>query len=260
MAAKTISLKFNKRRLSGFTGNQLKMIAFILMLCDHIGFVLIENGVLYGQNPMYWNLALQTTVGQRWYMLARVLRFLGRLSFPIFAFLAAEGFAHTKNIGRYIVKLAAFAVISEVPFDLAIKGTLYYPEYQNVMFTLLFGVMALYFADKIKKKHIILQWMVVAFFSGAAYLMKSDYGAIGVLLIVIMYWFRLDKKLCMFTGAFLSAMESLSYCGVAALSYGFIWFYNGRRGELPMKYFFYVAYPAHLLLFFAMRYLANLQM
>ena len=90
------------------------------MLCDHIGFVLIENGVLYGQNPIYWNLALETPVGQRWYLAANILRYMGRLAFPIVAFLIAEGCLHTKNLRRYILRLALFAVISEVPFDLAI--------------------------------------------------------------------------------------------------------------------------------------------
>ena len=91
MAAKPIKLKFNQRRLAGFSGNQLKLIAFFFMLCDHVGFMLIENGVLYGQNPIYWELALQTPEGQRWYLAARVLRFLGRLAFPLFAFLTVEG-------------------------------------------------------------------------------------------------------------------------------------------------------------------------
>lgn len=233
------------------------MIAFIFMLCDHIGYVLIENGVLYGQNPMYWTLALQTAAGQRWYLAARILRFIGRLSFPIFAFLAAEGFAHTGNKRRYIMRLAIFALISEIPFNLAIKNTISYPDYQNVMFTLLFGVSALYAVDKLRKKHVVLQMLAVAFFCWIAYIAKSDYGPVGVLLIADMYLFRLDRKLCMITGAFISALESLTYSGMGALAYVFIWLYNGKRGEMPMKYFFYIAYPAHLLLFYAMVYFAN---
>lgn len=71
----------------------MKMIAFFLMLCDHIGFMLIENGMLYGQNAMYWNMALKTTEGQKWYMIARILRILGRLSFPIFAFFCGGRFS-----------------------------------------------------------------------------------------------------------------------------------------------------------------------
>ena len=257
MSPKTISLKFNKRRISGFTGNQLKMIAFILMLCDHIGYMLIENGVLYGQNPIYWNLALQTAAGQRWYMLAQVLRFLGRLSFPIFAFMTAEGYAHTSNAGKYITRLAIFAAISEVPFDLAIKGVLYYPDYQNVIITMLIGVMGLSLGDKFGRKHAIVRMLIYAICCEAAYLARSDYGAAGVLLIVAMYELRADKKLSTIVGAVIAAAESISYSGVAVLAYALIWFYNGKRGEIPMRYFFYIGYPAHLLLFWAMVYFAN---
>ncbi len=257
MSPKTIRLSFNKRRISGFTGNQLKMIAFILMLCDHIGYMLIENGVLYGQNPIYWNLALQTATGQHWYILAQVLRFLGRLSFPIFAFLTAEGYAHTKNAWKYILRLAFFAALSEVPFDLAVKGIVYYPDYQNVMITMLLGVVGLTLGERFGKKRIVLRWIIYALFCGAAYLAKSDYGAVGVLLIVTMYELRADKKLSTITGIIISAAESISYSGVAALAFGPIWLYNGKRGEMPMKYFFYAAYPIHLLLFWAMVYLSN---
>ncbi|MDO4960485.1 MAG: TraX family protein [Eubacteriales bacterium] len=256
-AAKAIKLKFNKRRLAGFTGNQLKMIAFILMLCDHIGFMLIENGVLYGQNPIYWNQALATPAGQRWYLAARILRFLGRMSYPLFAFLAVEGFSHTRNARKYILRLAFFAAISEVPFDLAIKGVVWFPDYQNTMVTILLGVLSMYFMDKIKKKHVFFQMIIAAVFCGAAYICKCDYGAVGVAMIAVMYIFRYDRNLQMISGAVIAAAESYTYCGVAALSFAFVRFYNGRRGDFPMKYFFYVAYPVHLALFFAMVYFGN---
>ncbi len=227
------------------------------MLCDHIGFMLIENGVLYGQNPNYWTLALETPVGQRWYLLARILRFLGRMSFPIFAFLTVEGFTHTRNLRNYILRLGIFALISEVPFNLAIKGTVWFPEYQNALFTLLLGVLAMYFMEKVKKYHLIFQFLIAGIFCAAAYFLRSDYGAVGVGLIAALYLFRADKKAQVLVGAAISAAESYIYCGVAALSYVFIWFYNGKRGDFPMKYFFYIAYPAHLALFWLLVYLAN---
>lgn len=256
MSPRPISLKFNKRRLSGFTGNQLKMIAFVLMLCDHVGYVLIENGVLYGQNPMYWNLALQTAEGQRWYLIARILRFIGRLSFPIFAFLTAEGYAHTKNVRNYITRLFIFACISEVPFDLAVWQVPWYPDYQNVIFTMLLGVIAMWAMDRVKK-HVLLQFAAAGICCAAGYYLKCDYGAIGVAMIAAIYLMRNDRKLCVMTTGVIAAAESYAYSGVAALSCIFIWFYNGKRGELAMKYFFYIAYPLHLLLFYAMVYFAN---
>ena len=256
MAAKPIKLKFNQRRLAGFSGNQLKLIAFLLMICDHVGCMLIENGVLYGQNPIYWDLALQTPEGQRWYLAARILRFLGRLSFPIFAFLTVEGFTHTRNVRNYLLRLALFAAISEVPFDLAIKGILWYPEYQNVLVTLVLAVLSMYFMEK-SRKYPFLQALTIGFFCAAAWFLRSDYGPVGVLLISVLYLFRMDKNAQLISGAVISAAESYTYTGVAALSYLLLWFYNGKRGDWALKYLFYFAYPAHLLLFWALVYLAN---
>ena len=257
MAAKPITLRFNMRRIAGFTGNQLKMIAFIFMLCDHIGFMLIENGVLYGQNPMYWSLALETTAGQRWYLAARILRTIGRLSFPIFAFLIAEGVTHTKNVKKYLCRLWLFAALSEVPFDLAIKGVLYYPQYQNVMITLALGAMSVAAMQKWHRLPILIRFLMAAIFCAAAYFARSDYGAAGVLMISAMYIVREDKKAVLITGAVIAAAESIEYACVSALSFLLIYFYNGKRGEFSMKYFFYLAYPLHLLLFWAMVYFAN---
>ncbi len=257
MAPKPIRLKFNMRRIAGFTGNQLKMIALIFMLCDHIGYVLIENGVLYGQNPMYWDLALKTAAGQRWYLAARVLRTIGRLSFPIFAFLIVEGVTHTGNIRKYLCRLVLFAALSEIPFDLAIKGVWYYPEYQNVMITLALGAMSIAAMQKWHKLPLFLRFLVAAVFCAAAYYLKSDYGAAGVLMISAMYMVREDKKAVLIAGAVIAAAESIEYACVSAFSFLFIYFYNGKRGELPMKYFFYAAYPLHLLLFWAMVYFPN---
>ncbi len=256
MAAKPIKLKFNQRRLAGFSGNQLKLIAFFFMLCDHVGFMLIENGVLYGQNPIYWELALQTPEGQRWYLAARILRFLGRLAFPLFAFLTVEGFQHTRNVRNYALRLAVFAAISEVPFDLAIKGVVWYPEYQNALITLLLGVISMYFVEKARKSP-LLQVLAIGICCAAAYFLRCDYGPVGVLLISVLYLFRMDRNMQLIAGAVISAAESYIYCGVAALSYGLIWLYNGKRGDWALKYFFYFAYPAHLALFWALVYLAN---
>lgn len=257
MAAKPIRLQFNRRRIAGFTGNQLKMIAFIFMLFDHIGFMLIENGVLYGQNPAYWSLALETAAGQRWYLAARILRTLGRLSFPIFAFLIVEGVTHTRSVRKYILRLIIFAVLSEVPFDLAVKGVLYYPEYQNVMFTLTLGAMSAAAMQKGSSLPLFVRFMIAALFCAAAYFLKSDYGAVGVLLISAMYIVREDRRAMLTAGAIISAAESIEYACVSALSFAIISFYNERRGDFPMKYFFYFAYPLHLLLFWAMVYFAN---
>ena len=233
------------------------MIAFFLMLCDHIGYMLIENGVLYGQNPMYWTMALETPEGQRWYLLATVLRYLGRIAFPLFAYLTVEGCIHTGSLRRYSLRLLLFAALSEVPFDLACKGVVFYPEYQNTLWTLLLGVLSVAAMERAHRLHIRFRILTASIFCGVAYLFHTDYGAVGVALISVMYLLRQERNFQLLAGAAISAAESIELCGVSALAFILIRFYNGKRGDLPLKYFFYFAYPLHLLLFWALVYMAN---
>ena len=275
--ARPIKLEFNKRRLAGFTGNQLKLIACIFMLCDHAGFMLIENGMLYAQNPMYWLQAVGSPEGHKWYMVARALRFLGRISFPMIAFLAAEGAANTLNIRKYIRRLFICAVISEIPFDLARKGLpsefeftgiggffsyvfhmeVQYADYQNVIFTILLAVCCIACMKLCRKLPFIVYMPIIAVFGIAAEYIKCDYGAMGVVLIAAFYLLRNEKAIQLIFGGVMSAMESYDYFGVSALSCIFLFFYNGKRGADGLKYFFYVFYPAHLIVFFLLVYLAN---
>lgn len=250
-------LQFNKRKFRGLSGNQIKMIAFFLMLCDHIGFMLIENGVLYGQNVLYWNQAIATPEGQKWYLAARILRFVGRMSFPLFAYFIAEGFRHTSSAGKYIFRMGFFALISEVPFDLACFGTVYNPEYQNVLFTYFIALIALNFMEKAGRVSWILAILVAAPFGWIAWLIKCDYGALGVGLICLLYLLRRERKIQLVSGAVVSAAESMEYYGISALSFLLLQTYNGQRGEAPLKYFFYLMYPLHLILFYALVYFAN---
>lgn len=249
-------LQFNKRKLRGFSGNQLKMIAFFLMLCDHVGFMLIENGMLYGQNPVYWNMAINSDEGRKLYLIARILRLVGRLSFPIFAFFVAEGFSHTSNENRYIARMGLFAVFSEVPFDLACYGKYYYPDYQNVLFTYFIALIALKFMHRLKKKY-VLQVLVGALFAGAAYLCRTDYDAFGVGFICLMWMLRNSPKARIITGALAGAAESMEFYGASAVSFILLKFYNGQRGHVPLKYFFYFMYPLHLAVFYLLVYLPN---
>lgn len=110
-----------RERVSGLSGNALKVIAIILMIIDHFGSVFCTPGTeLYA-----------------------VTRLIGRLSFPIFAFLIVEGFLHTRNVWKYILSLLIFAVISEVLFDLMASGTVFNIHYQNVLFTFAVSVLML---------------------------------------------------------------------------------------------------------------------
>ena len=119
----------------GLTGNTLKLIAIFTMLIDHIGAAVIEAGIL-SSNDMA---ILETERGMQWYLADIVLRLIGRLAFPIFCFLLVEGFTHTGNEAKYARNLLLFALISEIPFDLAFFGRLFFPGAQNVYFTLFLG-------------------------------------------------------------------------------------------------------------------------
>ena len=233
------------------------MIACFLMLCDSIGFMLIENGVLYGLNPEYWSLALATEAGQAWYDFARVLRFFGRMSFPIFAYLIAEGFVRTSNVRKYILRMLIYALISEVPFDLATRHVFFDISYQNVLFTYSVALITLFLIKCARQWPLILRLLIMAAGAALAWFIRSDYGALGVVFICLMYMLRKDKSAQLVTGVVLSAAESLSYYCVSALSFILIRFYNEKRGTVPMKYFFYIFYPAHMLLFYLMVYFAN---
>ena len=255
--ARAAKLEFNKRRLRGFTGNQLKLIACFCMLCDHIGYVLIENGVLYGRNIEYWTLALATEEGQRWYLFARILRTIGRLAFPIFAYMLVEGFLHTRNLRVYMRNVLLCALVSEIPFDLACYHTVYYPYYQNVCFTLFLGLVSMWLMKKASKLPGVVPILLGGVVSALAGLIRCDYGAVGVGMISIMWLLRKDESAKLIFGALISAIDGLSYYCTSALAFIPLRFYNGKRGSAPLKYFFYLFYPLHLLLFYLMVYIGN---
>ncbi len=126
-------------RTRGITGNTLKIIAIVTMLIDHIGVAIFENGMLkYQDNSLAW-----VSIANL------VLRTIGRIAFPIFCFLLVEGFFHTRDIKKYGTRLFLFALISEIPFDLAVFDTWFYPGYQNVYFTLFIGLWVIYWYDKV---------------------------------------------------------------------------------------------------------------
>lgn len=233
-----------KRDTSGFA---LKMIAIITMAIDHIGAIIVENMAAQKQAQVLWTM-------DSW------LRGIGRLAFPLFCFFIVEGFQYTHDRRRYAVRLGIFAVISEVPFDLAFNGGPFYIYDNNVMWTLLLGLLAIWALDSLFKK-------IREKFSGSAatvldivsiaavvlavdliedYALNSDYGASGVVAIIIMYLLGTHKLI-----GFALAVIWLGFtCGhsewYALADLLPLYFYHGRQGR-KMKYFFYIFYPAHLL-------------
>ena len=137
-----------------FNGYHLKMIALITMCIDHIAAVLIwrvyaasyqlTGSMLVSDNLVdkiiVWVSKNQDVV----YNVYECMRYIGRMAFPIYCFLLVEGFLHTRSVTKYAARLAAFALISEIPFDLAIDGNWWTLEYSNVFFTLVLGLLAIW--------------------------------------------------------------------------------------------------------------------
>ena len=153
---------------------QLKCIAIVSMALDHTGAVLYPS--------------------QIW------LRCLGRIAFPIFCFLIVEGFFHTHDVRRYMGRLGVFALISEIPYDLAFRGVPLEYAHQNVFFTLLIGIGMVVLLERNREwpvKAVILllaMWLAV--------LIRSDYNFRGVLLIFVFYIFHESRWLAVTAGGF----------------------------------------------------------
>lgn len=241
----------------GISGSTLKLIALVTMLIDHIGAVVVirmiyENAAKLGMVGMvpYDNL----------YVTYNALRDIGRFAFPIYCFLLVEGFQRTRSKTKYALRLGVFALVSEIPFDLALSSSVLEFEYQNVFFTLLFGLVTMIAVDAVERiawnnvdqtaRRLlnILQWLmgfgIVAVGAAVAELCNTDYGAKGVLCIMVLYLFRKVKVLQMIAGA-----VSFLWDGVAPLAFIPMAFYNGRRG-MKLKYVFYLFYPVHLLILY----------
>ncbi len=222
----------------GLSSNMLKVLALITMIIDHTGLALF---------PQY-----------------RIMRYIGRLAFPIYCFLIAEGFLHTRNVYKYASRLFLFALISEIPFNLLVKGQLFYSQDQNVFFTLLIGLVVLIFAsrtaDSSYSASICLVGMLIAV------LLRTDYSAYGVLMIYCFYKFKenpLVLSIWIIAINFIMGIGGTGSQKYAALSMIPILLYSGKKtmsGDKKdtilneiLKYGFYIIYPAHLVLLYFIR-------
>ena len=214
----------------------LKIIAIITMLLDHVKYAI----------PATNNI---------------VTMYIGRISYPLFAFILVEGFLHTSSKKKYMLRLFIFAIISEIPF-LFLRRMINIENWKmlNVMFTLLFGFIGISIIDKMNNKYIGL-FIAICIAAIGKYL-KVDYGWYGISLIYIFYIFR-DKKVCYLPAMLL--LCSIYYFSVikfqmfqvkyyieiliACTSFIFIYFYNGIKGR-SMKYVFYIFYPVHMLILY----------
>ena len=232
-------------RRQGLTGNQLKILGIVAILIDNIGAVVIQGGILHGTDSALYHAVVLTPSGHYWLIAGQVCRYVGRLGFPILAYLTAEEFVRTRDRRQYALRMLLFALLSEVPFDLAVYHTPFYPHYQNMMFTLFAGVLVMAVMESTQNP--CLKAGALAAGCALSWVLQFDYNVVGVLFIAAMYWFRHNDIAQLAVGVVLCALESVSYYCVSALAFVPVVLYNGRRGAFQLKYLFYVFYPVHLL-------------
>lgn len=232
-------------------GNQLKLIAVISMLIDHTGLEIVGRGILF-------RLSAESAGYQKWYLVYLVMRSVGRMAFPIYAYLLVEGYTHTRDWKKYAARLGVFAILSEVPFDLLATGQMISWSAQNVFFTLFAGLLMMKMLDMARQSQrmvlrpetgMFIQFLVIGITCILAWIIKSDYDYTGILLIAIFYWFRgAPENQCAAGFVWCAWMFQKWYyiCGYFS-AFAVLYLYNGRRGNRKWKYGYYVFYPAHML-------------
>jgi len=225
----------------GISAFGLKIIALITMIVDHVACIFVKNKMLF-----------------------QAMRGVGRLSFPLYAFLIVEGFINTSNRIKYAIRLLVFAVISEVPYDMVFGGAFVNMSKSNVFFTLLLGLLAVWgmeiasenkmvFFKKSAKNcskngaQLIMNVLSVGIPCCVAHIVNSSYSYAGVLLIVCFYVFRkyyigkLVSNLFFNIGMFGGIQWAGSFAIIPII------FYNGLSGNKRFKWLFYMVYPVHLI-------------
>ena len=240
------------KKIKFINSNQLKILAMLFMLLDHLWATIIP--------------------GNQW------MTNVGRMAFPIFAFLIVEGFLHTSDFKKYLKRLFIFALISEIPFNLIYSGSFVFPFHQNVLFTLLIGLLCINEIDKLKKnknlKNIVKMILKLAVYFLIGIIGFVDYGLTGILTIIVFYIFRNNKfawfgqlislillYIVFFKGEsiILNVFDFEYYLplqGIGVLSLILIGLYNGKRGiqSKKLQYMFYWFYPVHMLSIYLIYY------
>ena len=226
----------------------LHILAMALMLCDHLWATLLP--------------------AQEW------LTCVGRLAFPMFAFMAAEGYFHTRSFRRYALRMLVFALLSEIPFDLMYGGTWFYPVHQNVIWTLLIGLLGIRAMEAVREKgklwlYVLTCVGVTALGAALGTLGMVDYYGSGVLTVFVFYffhgreWWKLLGQILalywinvrmlggqVYPMTILGMDVELSQQGLALLALLPIWLYRGRQGHhsKAFQYACYAFYPVHMLI------------
>lgn len=177
---------------------------------------------------------------------------IGRLSFPIFAFLIVEGFHHTQNIKKYSIRLGIFALVSEIPYDLAFRGNVLDFYRQNIFFTLFLGLMCLWLYKRYKTNNQVVGVLAVCIIGIISVLLKTDYSIYGIGMIFAFDFFRDRRILACGAAGVVNFMMGSGIQGLAILAMPIILAYNGKKG-INLKYLFYSFYPVHLIILYILR-------
>jgi len=211
----------------------LKILALLFMTIDHVG-VIFQLGDIY--------------------------RIIGRLAFPLFAFLIYQGYIHTRNRLHYFLRLLIFGLLIEagmITISLLLSWELYL--YRNIFLTLSFGLLSLIIFDC--NLHIILKTLLISLLLFLSYQFNFDYSWYGVLYILSFRFYRYNLFIPLILQIVLNYLYYLYYGNsiqyYSLLSWIFIWLYNHKRGY-HLKYFFYLFYPLHLVFLMLIHYLLNL--
>lgn len=236
------------KKFSGLSSFTLHIIAMIFMLCDHM-----------------WGTILSDY---------RILTDIGRIAFPIFAFMIVEGYFHTRDFKKYLKRLFIFAIVSEIPINLMSAGNIIFPFHQNVIWTFIIGLLCIRIIENAKAKNNMFITVVVSILATMlgdilGSLLMVDYYGFGVLTILVFYFFRGRKwynYVAQFIGLFYINFNMIggfmipvnifgysfefSQQGLAVLAMIPICLYNGKQGlhNKYVQYAFYAFYPLHMLI------------
>lgn len=209
----------------GLTGNQLKIIAMITMTIDHIGATLLPG----------W----------------RILRIIGRLAMPIYAYMIAEGCHYTHDRRKYFLRLAGLALVCQVVYWIAEQSL-----YQCILVTFSLSVGLICTVEQAQReKTPVAAFIAAAVFAGILFVCEGlpkmvpgfhvDYGIWGVMLPVILYFGgRSIWAFLLGTALLCLALKGIEWWAMAAVP--LMALYNGQRGKHRLGWFFYLYYPLHL--------------
>ena len=229
------------------TSASLHIMAMLFMLCDHLWGTIVP--------------------GNDW------LTCVGRITFPIFAFLIVEGYFHTSSLKKYMGRLLVFALLSEIPFNLAMGSRVFYPIHQNVLWSFLISLLLISWNERVKNsgklwKQVTVGGISIVLGAVLGLLTMVDYYHAGVLTVLTFYFFRGKKwwnyiaqlfclwyinmemlggfgyEVALFGKTFFFMRQ-----GLALLALIPIWLYKGERGHQSraFRWFCYAFYPVHLL-------------